>query len=108
MKLDERAQQQFDVFNTMYFGESLPDVDIRCVKDLRHDGAKRCRLYGATSKVGDQFFIELDANLNGAQLKLTLMHEAVHVKLWPKSHRSREWKREVQRLAEAGFLLEVF
>jgi len=108
MGLDERAQAQFEIFNAMYFGGAMPDVDIRLVKDLRSDGGKRCRLYGATSKVGDQFFIELDSNMPDSQHKLTLMHEMVHVKLWPKSHRSREWKREVQRLAEAGFLLEVF
>jgi len=40
--------------------------------------------------------------------RLTLMHEAVHVRLWPRSHKSKQWKQEVQRLAVAGFLLEVF
>jgi hypothetical protein len=39
---------------------------------------------------------------------LKLAHEMVHVKIWPKSHRSKAWRDERQRLAEAGFLAEVF
>lgn len=105
MGLDERAQAQFDTFNAVYFNGELPDVDVRFVHDLRLDGPRRCRLLGATSKVGGQFFIELRRD---HMWRLTLMHEAVHVRLWPRSHKSKQWKQEVQRLAVAGFLLEVF
>ena len=105
---EDRAQTQYDVFNEMYFGGRMPEVEIRGVNDLRLSRGKRQRLNGATSKVDGAFLIELDANMPDALQKLTLIHEMIHIKVWPKSHRSKAWRDEVARLGRDGFLAEVF
>jgi hypothetical protein len=108
MLTEESAQREYHRLNVTYFDSSLPDVEIEIVKDLRLDGAKRSRLWGATTKGPDGFKIQLQHGQPTELWTLKLAHEMAHVKHWPKSHRSRAWKAEVARLASAGLLAEVF
>jgi hypothetical protein len=108
MLTEEIAQAEYHRLSALYFDGSLPDVEIEIVKDLRLDGAKRSRLWGATTKGPDGFRVQLQANMPTELWLLKLAHEALHVRLWPRSHRSRAWKSEVARLASAGLLAEVF
>jgi hypothetical protein len=104
----EDVQNTYRILNQAYFEGKLPEVRIKFTENLRYGPHNRAA-NGATSKLEDgTFLIELDPKMPHNLHKLTLCHEAVHVKLWPRSHRSQAWKAEVSRLSSLGFLHEVF
>lgn len=104
----ESAQAEYHRLNTVYFDGALPDVDIEIVNDLRMNVGRRSRLWGATSKMAQEFKIQLVAGMPYELWLLKLGHEMVHVEIWPRSHRSKEWRNERARLGRSGFFAEVF
>lgn len=106
--LEEHAQEEYHRLNDLYFSGALPDVEIEILADVRADGAKRSRCWGTTQKEHGSFRIQLLAGMPAGLQTLKLVHEMAHVKVWPSSHKSKAWRNEVQRLAVAGFLMEVF
>jgi hypothetical protein len=109
MKLTvENAQREYQRLSVVYFADELPDVEIEVVRDLRAHGGTRSRIWGQVQKDGDIFRIELLAGMPWELWVVKLAHEMLHVKLWPKSHRSKEWRDEVARLGREGLIAEVF
>jgi hypothetical protein len=104
----ENAQAEYERLNAVYHGGRLPDVEIEIVADLRHNIGRRSRIWGATTRDADGFHVQLLAGTPWEVWLVKLAHEQVHVKLWPKSHRSKEWRDEVARLGREGLLAEVF
>lgn len=104
----EDVQNTYRILNQAYFEGKLPEVRIKFTENLRY-GKHGKLANGATSKMEDgSFLIELDPNMPHNLHILTLCHEALHVKLWPKSHKSKAWRSEVSRLASLGFLHDIF
>jgi hypothetical protein len=107
----ERVQALYEEYNHKWFSGRLPDdCEVELCSDLRQrktETTRRERLLGATEKVDGVFRIQLSSLLMNGLWQLVLMHECIHVAVWPKSHRSKAWRDEVQRLAEAGYLLEI-
>ena len=108
------AQRKYDEYNAIYFEGKLPgDVEIRFIRGLKDETGRE--LHGQTTPMDEgAYLIELAAGMAPDLYRLTLCHECVHVKLhargfkcW-RSHRSKIWKKEVQRLANLGYLLEIF
>lgn len=108
MWTEAAAHKELDRLDALYFGCSLPEIELRMVNELRLSRKDRSRCYGTADRINpDHFSVELWTGTPEALRSLKLMHEIVHTQVWPAGHRSAAWKREVQRLAEAGFLLEV-
>jgi hypothetical protein len=103
----ERAEAEYERLNLIYFGGTLPEAEIEVLSDVRLDGAKRSRCWGTTRKDNGDFHIQLLAGMPVDLRTIKLGHEMIHVEVWPKSHRSKEWKAAEARLARLGFLSEV-
>jgi hypothetical protein len=103
----ERAEAEYERLNLIYFGGTLPEAEIEVLSDVRLDGAKRSRCWGTTRRDNGDFHIQLLAGMPFDLRALKLLHEMIHVAVWPHSHRSRAWKAEADRVARDGFLLEV-
>ncbi len=105
--------RQFHKYNKKYFNSSLPTPIIQVKPNLVDDDGDTA--LAMCSKQEGTFLLEFnsklflkDSLLRNLQ-KVTLVHEMVHMHLHPDtSHKNKLWKREVQRLADLGFLVEVF
>jgi hypothetical protein len=103
----ERAESEYHRLNELYWDGKLPEADIEVLTDVRLDGARRYRCWGTTQKDDGGFRLQLLAGMPADLRTLKLCHEMLHVEVWPKSHRSKEWRAAAWRLAAKGFLLEV-
>jgi hypothetical protein len=101
----QQAQAQYRRYSKLYV-KGLKDED-----GMALHGQVTPLDQATPSDVG--FLLELAEGMSPDQYRLTLVHECVHIKLFERglkswrSHKSQAWKREVQRLADAGFLLSV-
>jgi hypothetical protein len=96
----------FRKYNLKYFGGELPTPELYLVPRLNDEGKPLC---GSTTKVDEKFMIEISTGMLVCLEKLTLIHEMTHMKLWPNtSHRTKAWRKEIDRIASMGFLREIF
>lgn len=94
----------FRKFNTKYFDGKLPEPIIH----YAHIPEIRC--FGVCEHNGKQFVITIDPQhaTSRATRHLTVLHELVHVKLWPSTIHGRKFHDEMLRLANAGALKAVW
>jgi hypothetical protein len=80
-------------FNALYFGGELPDAEIRY---------EPVPAFADCCKTDDVFVIRINPAIGGWVdfLKLTLLHEMIHVRLWPRTNHGVRFDREVERLMQ--------
>lgn len=114
MKPEKRCLRIYADLNKRFFNSGLPtDVEFRIIEDwasgkeidTRHDAA--C----VSEKAEGGFLIEINVSVVAFPrfLKMTILHEAVHLRIGlMKDHRSKEWRAELRRITGLGFWFGVF
>lgn len=114
MRPEKKCARIYNELNKRFFNSGLPvDVEFRIVEDwaagkevdTRHDVA--C----VSEKAEGGFLVEVNVAITAFPrfLKMTLLHEAVHLRIGLlKDHRSKEWRAELRRVTGLGFFLGVF
>jgi|ERR1700739_3092150 len=91
MKSERQLKLMYNRFNLKYFDGELPDVAIHY---------EPVSAYADCDLVGDTLKIRINPSIGGwiDFLKLTLLHEMVHVKLWPSRRHGAKFDAEIARL----------
>jgi len=106
MTSDALLARWYRQFNRRYFNGELPAENvILCWEPVEDCDADCAKIHEAvTDKETDDFLIRIDpiyrTSLRVA--KMTLLHEMVHVKLWPHVSHGARFQREMMRLAQSG------
>ena len=95
----------YSLYNATYFDNTLPECTLRYVPGLRNG---RVLVDGLCEKLDGHFTISIREGIGARDARIVLLHEMNHIDLWPKSHRSKAWKKSIKRFADAGFLEHVF
>lgn len=100
---DRRLKHWYDKYNKQWFEGILPNHTVLYWEPLVEDGVT-CPVYEVDH---GQFLIKIDPSLKGvpSYFKIILLHEMVHLSLWPKHPRSQHGKlfqQEMKRLANEG------
>lgn len=91
LKSERQLKLMYNRFNAKYFGGELPDVQIHY---------EPVSAYADCDEVDGVMVIRINPSIGGWLdfVKLTLLHEMVHVKLWPYRKHGVKFDQEVQRL----------
>ena len=91
LKSERQLKLMYNKFNVRYFSGELPDVKIHY---------EPVSAYADCDEVDGAMVIRINPSIGGWLdfLKLTLLHEMVHVKLWPHRKHGVKFDREIQRL----------
>jgi predicted SprT family Zn-dependent metalloprotease len=85
----------YNRFNSLYFNGSLPPVAIyyEPISDTYGD---------CTRREDGVFQIRLNPSISGWEsfLKTTILHECIHIRLWPNVSHGAKFDKEVKRLME--------
>lgn len=104
----EGLEALYHFYNEEYFGGELPPPNLKFVKDLRHNNGTRARLDGACEKENGEYTISIREGCDPRTIRIALLHEMLHIRLWPKSHKSKAWKESIKQFAAQGFLEQIF
>lgn len=106
MTSDPCLSRWYRLFNRRYFQGELPVENVLlCWEPVEECDADCTKVHEAvTDKETDDFLIRIDPIFRTAErvAKMTLLHEMVHVKLWPQTSHGARFQREVMRLAAVG------
>lgn len=91
LKSERQLKRMYNKFNVDYFDGELPDVKIHY---------EPVSAYADCDKVDGEFVIRINPSIGGwfDFLELTLIHEMVHVKLWPTRRHTARFDQEIARL----------
>lgn len=95
-KSDLSLKRTYAKYNRLYFNSELPDASVWWEPP---DGA-----YADCDKIDGAFRIRMSPSISGWTeiWKLTLLHEMVHIKLWPMKKHTKKFQAEMLRLAASG------
>lgn len=101
---DRQLKHWFDKYNAKHFGGQLPTDTLIYWEPPSDSYGETCPVYEVEDK---KFLIKLDPALKGVPdyFKILLLHEMVHVKLWPKHPKHQHgqiFQEEMKRLAIEG------
>lgn len=104
MQSDRQLKHWYDRYNRDWFNSELPSHTVIYWEPIVDGDGSTCPIYEVDNS---QFVIKIDPSIKGFLnvWKLTLLHEMVHVRLWPKHSRHQHGKLfqdEMLRLANAG------
>jgi hypothetical protein len=95
---DKHLRRWYREFNRRFFSAALPE-DI----DLLYAPVERC-LADVTFCPAQEFVLRINPRyaIDTRVVRLTLLHEMAHVKLWPYRTHGPQFEAEMQRLANIG------
>lgn len=103
------AQYNFTLLNSRYFHNRLKNVTVRWSKSLPKGTLGRTQSVSGRVTEGERkFLIELDLKSRryGSLMRMTLLHEMVHVEQWEKvtsrSCHGHRFQRRMKQLAQKG------
>lgn len=100
---DPTLRRWYRQFNRQYFGDTLPPSDdvVLCWEPVAHCDGECAKVHeaGTDRETGD-FIIRIDPayRMSKNVARLVLIHEMVHVKLWPYVAHGTRFDRELARL----------
>jgi hypothetical protein len=99
MTSDPSLKRLYRTLNRRYFAAELPDVELWWEPCGKQDGAHTLPIEGSGNP--PELMIRIDPFFMGAPqtTKLKLLHEMVHVKLWPERGLADHGKRFDQEIA---------
>lgn len=91
LKSERQLKLMYNRFNVRYFDGELPDVKIHY---------EPVSAYADCDEVEGEIVIRVNPSIGGwfDFLALTLLHEMVHVKLWPSRRHTARFDQEIARL----------
>jgi hypothetical protein len=94
----------FRKFNTKYFENELPEPLIQ----YKHITDMKC--FGICEKIEDHFFITIDPQWASTRSfrHITVLHEMVHIAIWPDVRHGKKFQDEMTRLALDGAFKEIW
>lgn len=99
---DAQLRRAYRRYNALYFKGSLPDdADILFAPT---------ECYGVTQQDDGGFVITIDPKyaIESRMWRLTLLHEMVHLDIWPKMSHGAAFQGEMFRLAQAGAFAKLW
>jgi hypothetical protein len=101
---DPGLLKAFRKFNKLYFDSSLPEDNVVLCWEPQDDNASgecaRIHEAGVEGRETDDFIIRIDPLYRTSHWawKVILLHECIHVKLWPYVAHGEKFDREIARL----------
>lgn len=94
----------FRKFNENYFEGRLPEPI------LRYEHIIEMRCFGLCEKIEDQFVITIDPQWASTRSfrHMTVLHEMVHIAIWPAATHGKKFQDEMMRLALEGAFKEIW
>jgi SprT-like family len=103
MNSHPQLMRLFRKFNAKYFDGALPEPLIK----YEHITTMKC--FGLCDKADEQFIITIDPQWASTRAfrHITLLHEMIHIHIWPYASHGKRFQEETVRLALAGAYKEV-
>ena len=104
MKSHPQLMRLFRKFNAKYFDNLLPEPIIK----YEHITTMKC--FGICEKIEDQFIITIDPQWASTRSfrHITLLHEMVHMEIWPLNNHGKLFQDAMVRLALDGAFKEIW
>lgn len=102
MKSERQLAYWYRKYNRLYFGDSLPTAFVWW--------EPTSAAYADCKLIDGEWRIRLNPSLSGwnALWKWSLLHEMVHIRLYPNTNHGRRFQAEMLRLATMGAFREVW
>ena len=102
MKSDPQLKRWYQKYNRLYFGGTLPDAFVWY--EVPAGAYADCQLVDGVWRV------RINPSLAGwpSIARWSLLHEQVHIMLWPNRNHGRKFQAEMLRLAEAGAFKDLW